>query len=230
MITKGDAIRSLRPNAVYSIVGETVNWLDEEQTKPTDEEIVNEIAKLQYEEEVNQYQIERSNAYPSYAEQLDYIYHNGVESWKTDVVDPVKATYPKQEIDEDELSSRQAQALFDHRLKEYGKAVKRLEQYQAAIGQDEITEEVVVGQEIESTDEDGNHTYVDVTETRILTEAILPVDPTIENVVYDESTDTTTIETIENPLITKDNEERAAAQDVINNTEQAVIDHYEANQ
>jgi hypothetical protein len=38
------------------------------------------------------------------------------------------------------------------------------------------------------------------------------------------------IETIENPLITKDNEERAAAQDVINNTEQAVIDHYEANQ
>lgn len=226
MITKGDAIRSLRPNAVYSIVGETVNWLDEEQTKPTDEEIVNEIAKLQYKEEVNQYQIERSNAYPSYAEQLDYIYHNGVEAWKTDVVDPVKAAYPKQEIDEDELSSRQAQALFDHRLKEYGKAVKRLEQYQVAIGQEEITEEVVVGQEIESTDEDGNHTYVDVTETRILTEAILPVDPTIENVVYDESTDTTTIETIENPLITKDNEERAAAQVIIDATPQAVIDAY----
>jgi hypothetical protein len=35
-----------------------------------------------------------------------------------------------------------------------------------------------------------------------------------------------TIETIENPLITKDNEERAAAQAIIDATPQAVIDAY----
>jgi hypothetical protein len=29
------------------------------------------------------------------AEQLDYIYHNGVEAWKTDIIDPIKARYPK---------------------------------------------------------------------------------------------------------------------------------------
>ena len=27
--------------------------------------------------------------------QLDYIYHNGLDKWKTDIVDPVKAKYPK---------------------------------------------------------------------------------------------------------------------------------------
>ena len=37
----------------------------------------------------------RRAAYPSIEEQLDYIYHNGVEAWKTDIIDPVKAQYPK---------------------------------------------------------------------------------------------------------------------------------------
>ena len=27
--------------------------------------------------------------------QLDYIYHNGIDKWKSDIVDPVKAKYPK---------------------------------------------------------------------------------------------------------------------------------------
>ena len=37
----------------------------------------------------------RRAAYPSIEEQLDYIYHNGVDAWKTDMIDPVKAQYPK---------------------------------------------------------------------------------------------------------------------------------------
>ena len=41
------------------------------------------------------YQEQRAMAYPSYAVQLDYIYHNGIDKWKTDIVDPVKAKYPK---------------------------------------------------------------------------------------------------------------------------------------
>ena len=41
------------------------------------------------------YQEERRRAYPPIREQLDYIYHNGIDKWKTDVVDPVKAKYPK---------------------------------------------------------------------------------------------------------------------------------------
>jgi len=41
------------------------------------------------------YQRSRAAEYPPLAEQLDYIYHNGVEAWKTDIIDPIKARYPK---------------------------------------------------------------------------------------------------------------------------------------
>ena len=41
------------------------------------------------------YKYERQAAYPSWGDQLDYIYHNGIEKWKTDIIDPVKAKYPK---------------------------------------------------------------------------------------------------------------------------------------
>tara|TARA_R100000388_G_C7199166_1_gene137580 strand:- start:16 stop:294 length:279 start_codon:yes stop_codon:yes gene_type:complete len=41
------------------------------------------------------YRYERQAAYPNWGDQLDYIYHNGIDKWKTDIVDPVKAKYPK---------------------------------------------------------------------------------------------------------------------------------------
>ena len=43
------------------------------------------------------YKYERQVAYPDWGDQLDYIYHNGIDKWKTDVVDPVKNKYPKPE-------------------------------------------------------------------------------------------------------------------------------------
>lgn len=42
-----------------------------------------------------QYKYQRQQAYPAIAEQLDYIYHNGVDAWKKDMIDPVKNKYPK---------------------------------------------------------------------------------------------------------------------------------------
>jgi len=41
------------------------------------------------------YKDDRAKEYPNWQTQLDYIYHNGLDKWKTDVVDPVKAKYPK---------------------------------------------------------------------------------------------------------------------------------------
>ena len=41
------------------------------------------------------YKDDRAEAYPDWGTQLDYIYHNGIDKWKTDIVDPVKAKYPK---------------------------------------------------------------------------------------------------------------------------------------
>ncbi len=37
----------------------------------------------------------RKTEYPSIPEQLDYIYHNGIEKWKADMILPVKEKYPK---------------------------------------------------------------------------------------------------------------------------------------
>ena len=41
------------------------------------------------------YKYQRKEAYPSWREQLNYIYDHGIDKWKTDVVDPVKKKYPK---------------------------------------------------------------------------------------------------------------------------------------
>ena len=37
----------------------------------------------------------RQAEYPDPGTQFDYIYHHGIDKWKTDIVDPVKAKYPK---------------------------------------------------------------------------------------------------------------------------------------
>ena len=42
-----------------------------------------------------EYARNRATEYPDWGTQLDYIYHHGIEKWKTDIVDPVKAKYPK---------------------------------------------------------------------------------------------------------------------------------------
>jgi len=43
----------------------------------------------------NAYKYKRAAEYPRLSEQLDYIYHNGVEAWKTNIVQPIKDKYPK---------------------------------------------------------------------------------------------------------------------------------------
>ena len=58
---------------------------------PTKEEVETEVARLT----ALTYQTERKEEYPDIGTQLDFIYHNGLDKWKTDIVDPVKAKYPK---------------------------------------------------------------------------------------------------------------------------------------
>jgi len=202
----------------------------------TEEDVIQKIAELEYLEDVETYKVQRAAEYPDFGSQLDYIYHNGVDAWKTDIVDPVKAAYPKQTVDETELASRKAQALFDYRLDQYTKAVDRLSQYELSVGQEKVTEDVVVGTEplIDSDgnysfDSDGNTIEINITEVRVIKETIDPLPATVFDSQFDSDGNPIEVE-VPNPLIVNDEAERAAAQDVINNTEQAVIDHYEANQ
>jgi hypothetical protein len=110
-------------------------------------------------------------------------------------------------------------------LDRYTKATDRLSKFIVADGIEEVTEEVVIGQEF--NDEAGD--MVDVTETRIVSEAIAPVPATVEITSHTGNIeDSTTTNTIENPLITQDNAERAEAQAIVDATPSAVVDAYNA--
>ena len=45
--------------------------------------------------EAIQYKTDRSNEYPSIQDQFDYIYHNSITKWKSDMIKPVKDKHPK---------------------------------------------------------------------------------------------------------------------------------------
>ena len=92
MITKSQAIRSLDPDSMFSIHEDVIKW---DTPEISDAKINAEMARLQTEYNNNEYQRQRALAYAPLTEQLDYIYHNGIEAWKTDMINPVKTKYPK---------------------------------------------------------------------------------------------------------------------------------------
>jgi uncharacterized small protein (DUF1192 family) len=94
MIKKSYAILSLRPNAIFSMRGDELEWLDTEQTRPTDAEITAEITRLEADYAAKQYQRDRAAAYPSFADQFDLLYHGGYDAWKA-AIDAIKQEYPK---------------------------------------------------------------------------------------------------------------------------------------
>jgi hypothetical protein len=53
-----------------------------------------EISAYEAEEVANGYKNKRANEYPSVVDQLDEIYHNGIDAWKV-TIKSVKDKYPK---------------------------------------------------------------------------------------------------------------------------------------
>jgi hypothetical protein len=64
--------------------------------QPSEAEITKADTEWQAEYDAQEYARNRATSYPSTGDQLDYIYHNGVAKWKTDMIDPVKTKYPKE--------------------------------------------------------------------------------------------------------------------------------------
>ena len=93
-MNKIDALLSLRSGAQWVLRGETLEWLDTEQVQPTEAEITAEVARLQAEYDNNEYQRQRAQAYPPIPDQLDTIYHEGIDAWKAQIA-AVKEQYPK---------------------------------------------------------------------------------------------------------------------------------------
>ena len=89
-----DAVQSLRPKAELVVRGDVIEWLDTTQTQPTDAEIQAELTRLQAVHDSKQYARDRQADYPSIADQLDTLYHGGIDAWKAEVK-AVKDKYPK---------------------------------------------------------------------------------------------------------------------------------------
>ena len=221
MIDIANALTSLTPNAQWILRGDELEWLDTVQTQPSQEDIVQKIAELEYIEEVEEYKRVRELAYPSSGEQFDKIFHDGVDAWKADI-QAIKDAHPKAVIDADELASRKALALANHQLEEYTKAIARLAQYQVVLGRVEVVESLATGEQVwneETLEMD------DVMADVVTVTAIDPVEATVEQTTYDAEGVATTA-TVENPLITADVAERATAQSIVDATPQSVIDTY----
>ena len=217
------ALLELVPGAEWIIKNGKLVWLSEEHDQPSEEDITQKVAELDYIKEVESYKDIRRDAYPSSGDQFDKIFHEGIDAWKADI-QAVKDAHPKAVIGNDTLDERKSQALFDHQLQKYSNAVKRLAQYEVAVGREEVTESVSTG-EVERNEETGE--LENITTTVVLVSAIDPVTSTVNSVSYDDEGLPSTSE-IENPLITADASERSDAQGIVDATPQPVIDAYNA--
>ena len=73
--------------------------LTDESKIPTKEEVEAEVERIKKEEVYKRQRtgqmvdgvVTTDTIYPDWGTQLDYIYHHGIEKWKTDIVDPVKS-------------------------------------------------------------------------------------------------------------------------------------------
>ena len=143
-----------------------------------------------------------------YQEVLDAIIAEGADCFEGDIPADLQAAADEKQ--------------FNQQLAAYRTATARLSQYIVAVGRAEVVESQPTGEQVFNEEtmemEDVMHDVITVT-------AIEPVEPTVTQLVYSDDVDTEpTEETIENPLITTDVAERAAAQAIVDATPQAVKD------
>ena len=92
--SRGQAILSLRPDSEFVLSGTKLKWLDSKTTQPTDSEIDAEVTRLDQVYTDVKYKRDRAAEYPTVVDQLDLIYHSGIDAWKTKIKE-TKDKYPK---------------------------------------------------------------------------------------------------------------------------------------
>ena len=140
--------------------------------------------------------------YPPLQEQLDKIYHSGVNAWKADIK-AIKDKYPKTQVGITSIAPIPdwvKTALFDKQKEEYIKASARLTQYELSAGKKGVVK-------TETVWDASTNSYV---ENDVIHYIIDPLPLWVDNE--------------RNPLVVQDEKERREAQEVINNIPQAVID------
>ena len=97
MIQLTDAVLAIKSDAQVSINGEGIDniiWHDDNPTGITNEQILAKQAELQADYDAKQYARDRKKEYPAIEDQLDDIYHNGIDGWKA-TIKVTKDKYPK---------------------------------------------------------------------------------------------------------------------------------------
>ena len=87
-------ILKLNPTAQVAVSGDDINtlvWYDNNPTNITNQQILAKQSELQALEDVYD---NRRKEYGAIVDQLDEIYHEGLDSWKTRIAS-IKAKYPK---------------------------------------------------------------------------------------------------------------------------------------
>jgi len=91
------AIRAIKSGAQVSVNNEDIEqitWHDGNPTNITNQQILDKQAELQVAYDAKQYQRDRAVEYPTWQDQLDDIYHNGIDGWKA-TIKTTKDKYPK---------------------------------------------------------------------------------------------------------------------------------------
>ena len=87
-----DAAESLRPGKGYNYRGGEWTW-ETGVTAPTKSELDAEILRLQAIEDGLEWSRNRAEEYQSWADQMDLIYHSGIDAWKAKIKE-TKDKYP----------------------------------------------------------------------------------------------------------------------------------------
>jgi len=93
---KAQAIQTLRPQAQWVLRGDDLEWLDTEQLEPTEEEIAQEMIRLEANYKATEYQRLRKAEYDK-LNQFELQYDdlmNGTTTWQ-DAILAIKAKYIK---------------------------------------------------------------------------------------------------------------------------------------
>ena len=91
------AILAINPKAQVSCNNESLDELTwhGDTTPISKSDIQAKQAELKKAYDDAKYQRDRAEAYPSIPDQLDKIFHDGIDKWKSEMIQPVKDAHPK---------------------------------------------------------------------------------------------------------------------------------------
>ena len=80
--------------AIYKLNPTAVSMVNNTAYDANGNEVSYDLSAAEALVAANEYQRQRASAYPSIADQLDKIYHEGIDAWKAQIA-AVKQEYPK---------------------------------------------------------------------------------------------------------------------------------------